>query len=155
MKHCFILLKYKSVKPEGKLKFAQVDQFLETEQPFNDFYQSLGRIPPKVFSGNRFIPTFSTFMATLTTCQCGDETNKLASLIRHVQDTAQHFSLHLEPPGSAHDSLGKQYNLWYLSSLVFLRCGLYATWIRIIRELVENADFWFPTPNLLKQKCSG
>ena len=42
----FMLLIYKSVKPEDKVKFAQIDQFPEAEPLLNDLDKFLGPILP-------------------------------------------------------------------------------------------------------------
>jgi hypothetical protein len=67
-------LKYTSVKPEGKLKFAQVNQVSEVERLLGYSYQFLG-CSPKYFSGNELHTEFSTLgslMVELTICCVGE-----------------------------------------------------------------------------------
>lgn len=129
------------MKSEGKLKFAQLDQFPEAEHQLSDSYQFLGCSPQNC-------PFWEQAHACLLHSQGwtaifqdagGWERGKQSNL---QLDTAQHFSLNQEPNGSAHNPLKKFHKPQYLSSLVFLRVWFGPHWIIITWELVEN---WTPS----------
>lgn len=119
-----MLLKYKSVKPEGKLKFAEVDQFPAQNICLATSTNFLTIFSPKNISENGLTLAFSMLMVELTVCGVGTKWT-----IQPLQLDISRYNITFEPElGTTWicpEFLRKVPYSWYLSSLVFLKvCSL-------------------------------